>query len=643
MYFTGLLTLLFTVTTSAAHIARNSSFPHPSLNCDNLKVKDALDWLISQQGSSGLVLSFISSESWTLDRGYAYDNAVAAISLMLNSDHSESEYLMAAEDILTGLENGLHTDATDPSLRMVPFYFDIDTNTGAGAYRTGTAAWVAEAFALHWLITGQDTYSSSLQGITQWMLLMLNATGTKNCIQGGPDVTWCSTEHMIDSYFVFHLTNYLTNNSEYLHAAEVIAASLYDSEFWNDSNGRFNQGYQDPYMALDTQSWGSVWLLSNGINGTLGQMRADDALTFADSYFLSYQMSILGGMAKGYGPYADSSNGFHSEAVWSEGSLGVALAHLRKGDTAYAKMIVEDLMSLIGTDGSLLYVANKTTVDVSGETFYPFPSAAGTAWLGLTCSSTQSVFWNADEKMYNEVKGSYLSFNDYRNHTSNTTEINYGFDYEAYDTLALPRLVAFRQTKKRSIGVKDCMVLSQNKFSHKTIYADSGVILMPTVMEGGYMSGHIALRIGNARTNLMATQTNISFYFGDDDVSVTYTRRLGSNIPYVTLSDTTNVNGVPTELHGGFNVAFFHAGIELQEGNWDIITGPTTVDVKWQFDLNKAMDASGNSYFYPYQDYAMEFLVVRSRPRANGTIKRRDKECVRVTGLNIVDSTTSYY
>lgn len=380
--------------------------------CNSTRTVQSLQWLHSHRGVSGLVLSYISNESWTQNRGYVYDNALAAVSLLLHSNSQSSTHLTLAQDILDALAGSLVTDVTDPTIQYSLFYCDINSGECDGPIRSGQNAWLAEAFALHYLVTGQDRYASELTSVCNYLLSRLEASGERQCVTGGYDVTWCSVEHAIDSYFALHLTGYLTNTSAFRVGASTIAAGLYGEHMWNIPQSRFNQGYDDTYFAMDVNSWGAVFLLSNGESTPVGvdtAARVAGALSHLDTLYLQDQFCSLSHQnATGYGPYADASNSFHAEVVWSEGTLGVALAHRRSGNFVRAEEVVSGLDAM-WSDGSLLYAAAETVVDNSGEVFYPYPSLAGTGWYALACSSTSWAFWRADTDMYEAVFGTYLA------------------------------------------------------------------------------------------------------------------------------------------------------------------------------------------------------------------------------------------
>jgi hypothetical protein len=259
------------------------------------------------------------------------------------------------------------------------------------------------------LISGNDTFRDAVIGINEWLVTLLDSSGNDKCVTGGPDVTWCSTEHNIDSYFSLHLAHYLVENESFLSAAKKIDRTL-SNALWNLPQKRFMQGLNDNYRALDTQSWGTIWLQSkdqspySNLSFATSFSRSISSLKFADDFFLNTQVSVNHGVkATGYGPYADNSNSFHANTVWSEGTLGVALAYLRIGDSVTMKKIIQDLLPLVSSSGGVLYSANLTVVNNAADIFYPFPSVAGTGWMILTCSENQNFFWNANASVYRQA------------------------------------------------------------------------------------------------------------------------------------------------------------------------------------------------------------------------------------------------
>jgi hypothetical protein len=143
-------------------------------------------------------------------------------------------------------------------------------------------------------LTGKDTYRDYVTGISAYLLQQLADSGDKQCVQGGSDVTWCSTEHNIDSYFSLSLAAYLTGNNDYRTAAGIIAAAL-RGPLWNTDTDRFDQGYGDSSLTLDVNSWGSVFLLSND-----GTSEDENAVTRANSAMNAVQKSFYNSQVRCY-------------------------------------------------------------------------------------------------------------------------------------------------------------------------------------------------------------------------------------------------------------------------------------------------------------------------------------------------------
>ena len=83
----------------------------------------------------------------------------------------------------------------------------------------------------------------------------------------------------------------------------------------------------------------------------------------------------IGKWGNGFFPDAPAKQWKDLPIVWSEGSLGVALAYLRLEDKKQATEILEGLEPLIQEDGGLLYASRDVPYH-----FSKLPSVAGTAW-----------------------------------------------------------------------------------------------------------------------------------------------------------------------------------------------------------------------------------------------------------------------
>src|SRR5437870_1936646 len=143
-------------------------------------------------------------------------------------------------------------------------------------------------------------------------------------------------------------------------------------------------GDADPDEALDCAAWGALFLLAAG-----EPQRAQQALAAADRYYVSKH-----GDASGYRPYAeqaiygDPEVGrffFHESPrkqwrelpiVWSEGTLGVALAYLRMGQSPRARQIVAGLAPLQAANGGLRCASQELQYAMT-----QVPCVAACVWL----------------------------------------------------------------------------------------------------------------------------------------------------------------------------------------------------------------------------------------------------------------------
>lgn len=199
-----------------------------------------------------------------------------------------------------------------------------------------------------------------------------------------------STENNISAWFFLRQLARLTGEDRWSQAAERIRLGLLRSA-WNDELGQFNRGFRpggapDPVKALDCASWGALFLEAAGETE-----KAKRALAVIDTYYAARQ-----GEARGYRPYddfpvfkrAEVGAFFYPEEpgkqwrdlplVWSEGTLGVALAHLRLGDSERAREIVAGLQPLQVEGSGLRYASLEVPYQMADA-----PSVAASAWLVL--------------------------------------------------------------------------------------------------------------------------------------------------------------------------------------------------------------------------------------------------------------------
>jgi hypothetical protein len=199
-----------------------------------------------------------------------------------------------------------------------------------------------------------------------------------------------STENNISAWFFFRQLAELTRDVRWSQAAERIQRGLLN-QLWSDALGQFNQGFGssgslDSSKALDCASWGALFLLAAGET-----RRARRALEVIEDYY-----SARYGEAIGYRPYFDTPVYEDAEVgrfffpddprkqwralplVWSEGTLGVALASLRLGQAERARQLVMGLTPLNLESASLRCASLDLPFEMSDV-----PCVAASAWLVL--------------------------------------------------------------------------------------------------------------------------------------------------------------------------------------------------------------------------------------------------------------------
>jgi hypothetical protein len=199
-----------------------------------------------------------------------------------------------------------------------------------------------------------------------------------------------STENNISAWFFLRQLADLTHEVQWSQVADRVELGLL-KQLWNDELGQFNEGFDargslDSVKALDCASWGALFLLA------IGEIKqARRAIGVIEDYYATQQ-----GEAVGYRPYSDSPVYadpevgrffFRDDArkqwralplVWSEGTLGVALARLRMGDAERARQLVLGLRPLDPKNVSLKCASLDLPFQMSDS-----PCVAASAWLVL--------------------------------------------------------------------------------------------------------------------------------------------------------------------------------------------------------------------------------------------------------------------
>jgi hypothetical protein len=203
-----------------------------------------------------------------------------------------------------------------------------------------------------------------------------------------------STENNISAWFFLRQLAELTGELRWSQAADRIQRGLLKT-LWNDALGQFNQGVRpsgslDSVKALDCAAWGALFLLATGET-----KKAQRALEVIEDYYATRD-----GEAIGYRPYSDSPVYEDPEVgrfffpddprkqwralpiIWSEGTLGVALARLHLGQTERARELVMGLRPLKMENAGLRCASLELPYQMADV-----PCVAASAWLALVAAA----------------------------------------------------------------------------------------------------------------------------------------------------------------------------------------------------------------------------------------------------------------
>ena len=214
---------------------------------------NAYNYLKGQECTTGLLDSFSDNQQIS----YTYDQAVGAIAFLVKGDIASAKTVL---DTLKSLQN--------PSGSWYTAYYCNSTAVQEGHQHVGPVLWVAMAVAKYEQDTGDTTtYRDMAIKAIDWSLQFQQADGG---INGGIDssntvLSWASTEHNQDAYAMLDHYGYIEE------AAHV--KSFLDNEAWQDAEGFFWAGRNDPNDPMDTNAWGVQAL---GTSGTYEYSRGLD-------------------------------------------------------------------------------------------------------------------------------------------------------------------------------------------------------------------------------------------------------------------------------------------------------------------------------------------------------------------------------
>jgi hypothetical protein len=322
-----------------------------------------------------------------LDWSWTYDSAVSAAAFAATGDRANSGQLL---DQLAALQ---HADGS------IEVAFDTTTGQGAAMFRSGTIAWLGLAAATYDRDFASSRYLNTEELAANYLMSLQTTSGL---IQGGPDVTWVSTEHNLVAYeFLARLASELqaagnTNAAgPYQAAASTIAAAINAKLLVTDASGtHFLQGLNDTTQALDVQALGAMYLQGTGQGALAAQVLAYAQSNFAQSnrsvsessaqatYNMTYSAP---GPFSGYAPYAGAGA---PDVIWAEGSGEMRLGEAALGQSTSALDASIASWSAITNGGGQLQADQTVTNSSYGSQYHVWPASTATAWTLLSHAPT---------------------------------------------------------------------------------------------------------------------------------------------------------------------------------------------------------------------------------------------------------------
>ncbi len=202
-------------------------------------IEGMCQWITTRQNlRSGLVLSY-EGDAGLKQTAFSYDQALAAIVFTL---YDRSDRAARILDFYLA-----------QARKDKPFYNGYYTNGSVFEYirHSGPNAWLGLAALNYTQKTGKQTYLKVADQAAVFLLEMMDEEGG---VKGGPENSWYSTEHNLDSYAFFMFFYELSGNEKYRAAAEKIKKWI-DRYAYTDKEVPINRGKGDATIATDTYAW----------------------------------------------------------------------------------------------------------------------------------------------------------------------------------------------------------------------------------------------------------------------------------------------------------------------------------------------------------------------------------------------------
>lgn len=200
-------------------------------------------WLeIHQNPRTGLMMSF-EGDSSIANWAFLYDQALVACVLTQHNQFKKTQKLFdffkyQAEKVNGGFINAYYVNDGSPSEYIV---------------HCGPNIWLGIAILQYTNKTEDKRYLGLAQDIAHW-IIGIQSEDREGGLRGGPKVSWFATEHNLDAYAFLNMLYKITQDTQYLKAADRILAWLIQHTY-DRSDIPVKRGRGDSTIATDTYAW----------------------------------------------------------------------------------------------------------------------------------------------------------------------------------------------------------------------------------------------------------------------------------------------------------------------------------------------------------------------------------------------------
>lgn len=379
----------YLVAKQAANTNRTFSFPGTEKGHKMLRLVDTRSNKILaeyfQPQLAGLIRSYEFSPgqdgygTHRVHYSFMYDQSLALLVAVGAGDKAMADQLVNGFKTIQ-IKSGRSRGAFPSSAHQ------LDPSNQQARYYTGGVA-----FVLYALIRYQEKFgdingvSNMVRSALAWVKTKKSTSGPgAGLYRGGTnindddnnkqfEIAWHSTEHNTDLWHVYERASQVYGDASYRQEADSLAKVIME-KLWNKAENRFDQGLDDHAKALDTSSWGSIFL------NAIGEY---DKAKVSLAYTRNFAMSRAG--SQGYTPYL---TGTYTPTVWFEGTFGVTQAYNVAGNKDEVAASAQRTYRSQGANGAWPYVTN---VDEANQMTNAY-SVASTAWYLLATAYPDAIW-----------------------------------------------------------------------------------------------------------------------------------------------------------------------------------------------------------------------------------------------------------